>query len=232
MTTKSNSQKIGSKKKIIVLIVSIISVSILVAVMICNFVGKDTKDDTTVPTTKVEEAIEGIVIDGDITESTDVAKITTEKEEILTLEEPTTKKVTTTVPKQHTTEKSADPVIQNTNADIIQNDNVNEYSCGANGHRCDSKEIHNFIVGLEAKGCEYCGSHSCPSFYATDEWGQAGLDVTKCPEYNKKSDPLYYCQDCGKKVGTGSNGTCITFTVDMQCPECGELVKARTCHSH
>ena len=106
------------------------------------------------------------------------------------------------------------------------------YSCGSSGHHCDSKEIHNFIVSMEAKGCEHCGSHSCPSFYATDKWGNAGLDVTKCPEYSKKKDPLYYCQDCGKKVGNGSNGTCMVFTVDVECPDCGASVSANTCHSH
>ena len=49
------------------------------------------------------------------------------------------------------------------------NDSVNEYSCGSKGHHCDSKETHDFIVGLEKKGCPHCGSHSCKSFYTYDE---------------------------------------------------------------
>ena len=81
-------------------------------------------------------------------------------------------------------------------------------------------------------GCPYCGSHSCKSFYTYDEWGNACYDPTKCESYNAKSDPCEYCQECGKKVGTGSGDTCVRFTVDTKCPECSKSVKGKTCHSH
>ena len=42
------------------------------------------------------------------------------------------------------------------------------YSSGTPLHRCSGPEAHAFVCGLEQKGCCYCGSHSCPSFYALD----------------------------------------------------------------
>ena len=105
------------------------------------------------------------------------------------------------------------------------------YSCGVKNHHCPNAEFHAGLLNREAEGCPYCGSHSCPSFYALDEWGNTMLDITLCPDYKEKSDPLKYCQDCGKKVGDGSGGTCAQFISDINCPLCGEHVKAWTCHT-
>lgn len=242
MILTSNPNKKGNKnnKIIAALIVGIIAVSILIAVIIGNFVKNDTEETTTVPTTEIEETIGDVVIDDDITENTDTSETTTEKGvEIIKLEEPETTKPTTQKPTQQTTVKPAEPVTQVTTTqgnymEIVDsgNDSVNEYSCGSKGHHCDSKETHDFIVSLEKKGCSYCGSHSCKSFYTYDEWGNACYDPSKCESYNVKSDPCEYCQECGKKVGTGSKDTCVRFTVDTKCPECGKSVKGKTCHSH
>ena len=247
MILTSNPNKKGNKnnKIIAALIVGIIAVSILIAVMIGNFVGKDTEEPTTDITTEQAETVGDIVIDDNITEENDNAESTSEKaEEVIKLEEPTVEKVTTTQkPTQQTsTVKPAEPVTQGNPTGVSQgnryqvidngNDSVNEYSCGKKGHHCDSKETHDFIVSLENKGCPHCGSHSCKSFYTYDEWGNACYDPTKCESYNAKSDPCEYCQECGKKVGTGSGDTCVRFTVDTKCPECGKSVKGKTCHSH
>ncbi len=247
MILTSNPNKKGNKnnKIIAALIVGIIAVSILIAVMIGNFVGKDTEEPTTDTTTEQAETVGDIVIDDDITEENDNSESTTEKNEtVIKLEEPTVEKVTTTQkPTQQTsTVKPAEPVTQGNPTGVSQgnryevidngNDSVNEYSCGKKGHHCDSKETHDFIVSLENKGCPHCGSHSCKSFYTYDEWGNACYDPTKCESYNAKSDPCEYCQECGKKVGTGSGDTCVRFTVDTKCPECGKSVKGKTCHSH
>ena len=245
MILTSNPNKKGNKnnKIIAALIVGIIAVSILIAVIIGNFVKNDTEETTTVPTTEIEETIGDVVIDDDITENTDTSETTTEKGvEIIKLEEPETTKPTTQKPTQQTTVKPAEPVTQGNPAGVSQgnnheiidsgSDSVKEYSCGKKGHHCDSKETHDFIVSLESKGCPHCGSHSCKSFYTYDEWGNACYDPTKCESYNAKSDPCEYCRECGKKVGTGSGSTCVRFTVDTKCPECGKSVKGKTCHSH
>lgn len=247
MILTSNPNKKGNKQNKIIaaLIVGIIAVSILIAVMIGNFVGKDTEEPTTDITTEQTETVGDIVIDDNITEENDNAESTTEKTEtVIKLEEPTVEKVTTIQkPTQQTsTVKLAEPVTEGNPAGVSQgnryevidngNDSVNEYSCGKKGHHCDSKETHDFIVSLEKKGCSYCGSHSCKSFYTYDEWGNACYDPSKCESYNVKSDPCEYCQECGKKVGTGSKDTCVRFTVDTNCPECGKSVKGKTCHSH
>lgn len=107
---------------------------------------------------------------------------------------------------------------------------IEKYDCGVAGHHCDGPETHAYIQNLELEGCAYCGSHSCPSFYATDEWGNTCFTPSKCPKYDIKKDPVYYCQNCGKKCGDGKNGTCVTFNVDIYCPNCGKHVKAWICH--
>ncbi len=227
-----------------VLVTAIILVSAFIGGMIAHFTG-DEDVTTTVPITFEEETTVNVVIEDDLTE--EEKEETTEKstEVVLTLQAPpevTTKKPSTTKPTQGTTENVATPVkpsepsgtVQGPITEIIDdgNDSVKEYSCGVSGHHCDSKETHNFIVSLEKKGCPYCNSHSCKSFYTYDEWGNACYDPTKCESYSAKSDPNYYCQECGKKIGDGSKGSCVRFTVDTSCPGCGKKVSAKTCHSH
>lgn len=242
MILKSNPHKKGSKqnKIIVTLIVGIIAVSILIAVMIGHFTGKNTETTIRDTTTEVAETVGDILIDNEITDTSEAIENTAEKEaEVIKLNEPTTKKTTTQNTTQQTnTVKTAEPVNQGNPSgnsyEVVDNgnDSVNEYSCGSKRHHCDSKETHDFIVSLENKGCSHCGSHSCKSFYTYDEWGNACYDPTKCESYNAKRDPCEYCQECGKKVGIGSGDTCVRFTVDTKCPECGKSVKGKTCHSH
>ncbi len=105
------------------------------------------------------------------------------------------------------------------------------YSCGTPGHHCDSAETHAYILNLELDGCPYCHRHDCPSFYATDEWGNAVYDPAKCPSYDVRSDPVYYCQDCGRKCGDGQHGTGVQFVKACDCPNCGKHVESWTCHT-
>ena len=147
----------------------------------------------------------------------------------------TTKKQTATTKKQTvTTTKKTVPTTKKTEPTTKKNttQKTTAYSCGYKNHNCTSAAEHDFLVSLEDKGCEICGSHSCPSFYALDEWGQQCYDIKKCPKYSEKDDPCIYCEYCGKKCGLGDNGTCVRFTVDAECPICGKTVKAKTCHSH
>lgn len=107
-----------------------------------------------------------------------------------------------------------------------------KYSCGTSGHRCDSPETHAFVQNLELEGCPYCGSHSCPSFYGVDQWGNGGFFPEFCPKYKAANDAAKYCQNCGRPLGDGSNGTCAQFVNACNCPGCGEWVEAWTCHNH
>ena len=106
-----------------------------------------------------------------------------------------------------------------------------EYDCGTEGHHCDGPETHAYILNLELKGCKYCGSHSCPSFYAVDEWGNTCYAPSHCPEYDIHKDPVYYCQKCGKACGDGSGDTCVQFINACACPNCAEYVDSWTCHT-
>lgn len=240
---KIDTQKIKSKS-FIAIIIGIVVISIIIAVVIGKNLVTDKTDVTTAPNSEAGETVDDIVVDVNITEPDADVSATAEAVKVITLEEPkiTTNKPNsqTNIPQQNTV-KPAEPVTQKpspgsqgTHTEIIENgnDSVNEYSCGSARHHCDSKETHTFIVSLEQKGCSYCGSHSCKSFYAVDEWGNACYDPIKCEKYSAKNDASEYCQECGKKCGTGSNDTCVRFTVDTTCPECGEKVSGKTCHSH
>lgn len=162
------------------------------------------------PTTRKEEP------------TTKKSETTTRREEATTKkQEPTTRKEepTTKKPEPSTTQPTTEPA-------------ATQYSCGSANHKCKTPEDHEFLLSLEAKGCPICGSHSCKSFYVIDEWGNQSYDITKCPEYRVEEDPAVYCDFCGRVSGLGDNGTCVRFTVDTECPICGKLVPAKTCHTH
>lgn len=114
---------------------------------------------------------------------------------------------------------------------VIGGETPKPYSCGVAGHHCDGPETHAYILNLELEGCKYCGSHNCPSFYATDEWGNTCYTPSKCPKYDIHNDPVYYCQECGKKCGDGKGGTCVQFVTADTCPNCGQWVEAWKCHT-
>ena len=154
---------------------------------------------------------------------------TTQKQQTTTKkQESTTKK-----PTQPATTKKTEPTTgKKTETTKTAVTEPKAYSCGSKNHHCATKEEHTFIASLESKGCSICGSHSCRSFYAIDEWGNNCYDITKCPKYSEKKDPSVYCEHCGKESGLGDKGTCVRFTVDTKCPGCGKEVKAKTCHSH
>lgn len=238
-------KKLKNKKVVLAPVVGIAAVLILIAITVGRFAENDTDKPTQESTTEFGETISDVIIDDNIIDNLKETEDVTEKGiEVIQLKEPETTKPTTQKPnnQQTNTVKPAEPVTQRNpsgisqgnNTEIIDygNDSVKEYSCGKKGHHCDSKETHNFILSLENKGCPYCGSRSCKSFYTYDEWGNACYDPTRCENYLEKNDPCEYCQICGKKVGTGSGNTCVRFTVDTKCPECGKSVKGKTCHSH
>lgn len=222
--------------------------------------GKQTEPETTTTTTQptTEEKTTVDIPEVTTEEKTTKEEVTTKKEETTTVKhtsptttkapqttkpnttkapsttkaptttKPHTTEATTKVPqttKPHTTEpttKKPEPTTQKTT----------KYSCGSANHKCKTKEEHAFIKSLESKGCPTCGSHSCKSFYTVDEWGNNCYDMTRCPKYSVKTDPVNTCEHCGKPCGLGDKGTCVRFTVDTKCPGCGKTVKAKTCHSH
>lgn len=113
------------------------------------------------------------------------------------------------------------------------NDPVKEtYNCGCANHHCQNAEFHASLLNRELEGCPYCGSHSCPSFYAVNEWGYTKYDSTLCPKYSEQTDFAKYCPNCGRKMWSPDNPTgCFSYLQDTQC-ECGEFVPANTCHHH
>ena len=132
-------------------------------------------------------------------------------------------------------EKPTEPPVEEDDDDeeggISIGGGVAPYDCGTEGHHCDGPETHTYILNLELKGCKYCGSHSCPSFYAVDEWGNTCYTPSKCPAYDVHDDPVHYCQKCSKACGDGTNGTCVQYVSACDCPSCGEHVDSWTCHT-
>ena len=214
----------------------------------CGKENKPAEEETTI--TEETTTKEPITIEEPSKETTE--KETTKKEETTTKKAgtttakpytpPSTTKPkpqvpsTTKKPTQPTTTKKPEPTTKPTTTKptttLPAETEPKPYSCGKANHHCTTKEEHAFIVSLENKGCSICGSHSCRSFYAIDEWGNNCYDITKCPKYSVKEDPLEYCEHCGKPCGLGDKGSCVRFTVETKCPGCGKTVPAKTCHSH
>lgn len=115
---------------------------------------------------------------------------------------------------------------------MIGNAKEEPYNCGTPGHYCNGPETHAYVLNLEREGCPYCGEHSCTSFYATDEWGNTCYTPSKCQKYDIHKDPVFYCPECGRPTGDGSNGTCVQYVESCICPICGIWVESRTCHIH
>ena len=239
---------------------TIISMALCILTVISLFTvftgcGKQTEPETTTTTTQptTEEKTTVDIPEVTTEEKTTKEEVTTKKEETTTVKHtsPTTTKApqttkpnTTKAPtttKPHTTEattKAPQPTKPVTTEPITKKPEpttqktTTKYSCGSPNHKCKTKEEHAFIKSLESKGCPTCGSHSCKSFYTVDEWGNNCYDMTRCPKYSVKTDPVNTCEHCGKPCGLGDKGTCVRFTVDTKCPGCGKTVKAKTCHSH
>lgn len=162
------------------------------------------------------------------------AEPTTKKQEPVTQKktEPTTKKQEPTTKKQNEpTTKKEEPTTKKVEP-TTKESSSGKFTCTSPNHHCTTREEHEFLCSLEAKGCPICGSHSCKSFYAVDEWGNNCYDITRCPKYAEDEDPANCCEYCGRECGLGDNGTCVRFTVDTVCPICGKTVKAKTCHTH
>ena len=234
MKDKSNSKH--SNKTIFILIAVLLIILALIFALFGKSCGKDTDTETTTSTTQHVTDNDNLNHE-DITIGTILYVEESKKvdENMITLAAP--EKMTK--PDNHgsvekTTNKQAEAVKPNDGPGIviIGDDDANAYNCGVKKHNCDSKETHDFIVSLEKKGCSNCGSHTCKSFYAVDEWGNSCYDITKCPKYTIKNDPTVYCSTCGKKIGDGSNGTCVRYVEDTVCEICHGAVKGKTCHSH
>lgn len=199
-------------------------------------------ESVTVPEISVDESSEDIPVvevsdngidPNDTSALTPIAEDTSKDEpKPETSKEPSEPAVSVATPVEESTPKDDD----NGNSGGItigggDNGNTEKYNCGTKGHHCDSPEVHAFVLNLELEGCPYCGKHDCPSFYAVDQWGGARYTPSECPEYDIHKDPVYYCQDCGKPVGSGSKDKCVQYVTACYCPTCGEWVEAWTCHS-
>lgn len=230
-----------------------ISAAVILAVVLCiALISGRTKPPTDEPTESGTET-SALVIEtpqiepGEITEpetkepETEIPVERVDESGALTLDEPTAPVPTSPVSTEPAG-KPAAPITEKTPTDdgnggtgggiTIGGGQAEKYNCGTPGHHCDGPETHAYIVNLELDGCPYCGKHDCPSFYAVDQWGNTCYTPSKCPKYDIHKDPVYYCQDCGRPTGDGSNGTCVQFVNACYCPDCGEWVEGWTCHTH
>lgn len=165
---------------------------------------------------------------------TDLAAFT-EVDSVLTLPSPSISAYTGNATTRGKAGQTASPIAGKTPSETggiaISGGAEEEYDCGTPGHHCDGPETHAYVLNLELEGCPYCGEHNCPSFYATDEWGNTCYTPSQCPQYDVHKDPAVYCQTCGKLCGDGEHDTCVQFVTACHCPNCGLWVEAWTCHT-
>ncbi len=239
---------------IIVAVCVIVSVTVGFALLIDNRADKDDTpdaDDTTEVTVSTE-TIEPVKIDTPDSEETDETAgngpeldndmeipegaVVIELDENVTIPADTDfgprEKAKDNAKPQQAVAVTASPETEAPKPPVTEPAETEKYSCGTPGHRCDSPETHAFVLNLELDGCPYCGSHSCPSFYGVDQWGNGGFFPELCSQYKAANDAAKYCQNCGRPLGDGSNGTCAQFVNACNCPGCGEWVEAWTCHNH
>ena len=237
-------------------ILALVIAPILIAAIIWGIAGRDSDQSTTQPTTGTTPSIQiGVPTDPDVTDpeipiptiGTEIGTQPTEPESTinpgeipddgsgLTPEDPKPTKPTEPKPtevKPVEPEMPTEPHIEdNGEGGISIGSGTATYDCRTEGHHCDGPETHAYILNLELRGCKYCDSHSCPSFYAVDEWGNTCYTPSECPAYDVHDDPAHYCQKCGKACGDGTNGTCVQYVNACDCPSCGEHVDSWTCHT-
>lgn len=183
--------------------------------------------------TQPQESPEVSLVFSENSSTTASARLSTTTESVLTPAEPTRTKSTAgswaTIPGTASTITYRNPPADT--GEPYADPKPTAYCCDTPDHCCDNPEIHAYICNLEIAGCRYCGSHHCPSFYGTDQWGNAGYYPSLCPEYDVRKDESVYCQVCGKPCGDGSKDTCARYNIDIHCPLCGKWVPAWTCHS-
>lgn len=218
--------------------VALVVVPILMAAIVWGIAGRDSEQPATQPSTGTTLSIQiGVPTDPDVTDPE--IPIPT-----IGVEDPTqpTEPEPTVDPEEIPDDGSGITPEEPTEPPVEEDDDDDEggisigggtvpYDCGTEGHHCDGPETHAYILNLELKGCKYCGSHSCPSFYAVDEWGNTCYTPSECPAYDVHDDPVHYCQKCGKACGDGTNGTCVQYVNACDCPSCGEHVDSWTCHT-
>jgi len=194
-------------------------------------VSKDTNVSTESDETDSETIAKGDTDPEDIVKPNESETITDDTPGTTKPDSETQTPVSTAQPETKKTPVTDSTETQSPTIVIGGGDTNEKYSCGVAGHHCEGPETHAYISNLELEGCKYCGSHTCPSFYGTDAWGNAQYTPSLCPKYSVTQDPLNYCQQCGKPTGDGKNGTCVHYIQECDCPNCGKHVGSRECHT-
>ncbi len=231
-----------NKKTLFIIGGSVLAVLIAVIVIVCA-VGTKTNDTPQTPseTENSTVTLSDVNIEDPETDTTATAETTTglskipDDGNVVTIDDEDMPVIVKTGGENAGT--TATPITEKTPTDdgnggiSIGGGQPEAYDCGVAGHHCDGPETHAYILNLELEGCPYCHKNNCPSFYAVDQWGNTCYTPSKCPNYDVHKDPVYYCQDCGRKCGDGSGGTCVQYVNACNCPNCGKHVDAWTCHS-
>ncbi len=239
-------KKLLKNKKVIVIVSSVLAVLLICTTVFCLTRGKENPEpvETEPPTS---ETGKDVVIDEpeDSTEPEESKPIGEIEDDGNALKPdegidntanktPGSKADENDTPKEEVAPPAAEPADTGNNGiSIGGNPPVEEaYNCGCANHHCQNEDFHASLLNRELEGCPYCGSHSCPSFYAVNEWGYTCYDATLCPSYNAGQDSAKICPDCGRPMWSPDNPTgCFRYLQDTQC-ECGELVPGNTCHHH
>ena len=85
-------------------------------------------------------------------------------------------------------------------------------------------------INTQVNSSSYCKHYGWSSY--CDRCG-AWVEAYTCHDCIDHFDGVFYCDDCGKICGDGSNGTCVRWLVGGKhsCTNCGATVSAGVCHT-
>lgn len=210
-------------------ILNVLGVVALIAVIVVGavlFFGKDEAQPNIVEDTTVAATTEAETTTTE-PETTTEAVVTTTKAAVTTTKAP----VTTTKAPVTTTKQSSGGSSSNAPVDVEQG----TLPAGLNDCSADSS------YSYETKLASY--NDDANTIAAYNDALNRGVKPTRIYYKNGKYsdviytgwdepyDTVFLCKRCGKPEGHGTHGTCTSFFNDVNCPICGQFVKAGVCHT-
>lgn len=213
-------------------ILNVLGVVALIAVVVVGavlFFGRndaepDVVEDTTVAATTEVTTTEPTTAGP---ETTTEAVVTTTKAPVTTTKAP----VTTTKAAVTTTKQSSGGSSSNAPVDVEQGtlpaglndcsaDSSYSYETKLASYNDDANTIaaYNDALNRGVKPISYINKKGTITTYYETGW-------------DMPYDTVVICNRCGKPEGHGTHGTCTSFFNDVNCPICGQFVKAGVCHT-
>lgn len=213
-------------------ILNVLGVVALIAVVVVGavlFFGRNdaepdvVEDSTAVITTEATTEAETTTTEPETTtvpETTTKVAVTTTKAPVTTTKAPVT---TTKAPSNNTPNKTPVDVEQGTLPAGLNDCNADSsysYETKLASYNDDANTIaaYNDALSRGVKPSVKVHKNGVVTTYYETGWAEP-------------YDIVSLCHRCGKPQGHGTHGTCTSFFNDVNCPICGQFVKAGVCHT-